>query len=132
VTRGTYGFGVSCPRCGGQPCWRAIRAAALLEAHALRAEHRATLAAGRRFPWQPVEAFLRGSVRPEIGPDGHLVAFTDRLLAQHLKVHGQTVGRWRRAGWLSERQADEIAVALGLNPLNLWPDYYEPEAVSAA
>jgi hypothetical protein len=126
-----YGFGVSCPRCGGQPCWRAIKAAALLEAHALRAEIREKQSRGRRFPWQPVEDVLRARTMAYQDSNGVAIEAGMSEWARIIGVDRRSLYKYKRAGF-SELMADRVAGALGLNPLSLWPDYYEPEAVSAA
>jgi hypothetical protein len=47
-------------------------------------------------------------------------------IAARLGVTQRTVERWKAEG-LSERQADNVAVALGLHPFEIWPELLEAE-----
>jgi hypothetical protein len=122
-----------CRACGG-PCvwsWRTWRATALEESRALRAELRATLAYDRRWPWEPVEKYLRSVVRPD-DKGGQYLEATCTLYGTWLGLHSLTVRKMRADGDLSSGQADMVATRLGLHPLNLWPDFYDPEPSEAA
>lgn len=81
---------------------------------------------GRRLPLAPLEEALAGGdadIRKRanipITNDGTvLVAY----IAHVCGVNRITVYRWRDTG-LSTYQADRAAVAVGLHPLNVWPDW---------
>ena len=63
--------------------------------------------AGRRWPTDAFEAAQ---------------SFTLEDLADELGLPATSPARWRRHG-LTERQADTFAVAVGLNPLEIWSDW---------
>lgn len=46
------------------------------------------------------------------------------ILARALGCHSTQVSRWRTDG-LPLDSADRIAVAVGLHPVEIWPDWYE-------
>lgn len=48
-------------------------------------------------------------------------------LARAAGVNASAVTRWKERG-LSLAQADDIAVRLGLHPMEVWPDFYDDEA----
>lgn len=68
-------------------------------------------AARRRYPLDPV--------LDHVGVTGL------RPLARVLGTDATTVRWWRDHG-LTRDGADRVAVALGLHPMNVWPDYYHP------
>jgi hypothetical protein len=47
---------------------------------------------------------------------------TRRQLARRLGVDDAQITRWNRTG-LEDRTADRVGVALGMHPLELWPDW---------
>jgi hypothetical protein len=47
---------------------------------------------------------------------------TNAALARSLGVNVRTVWRWHRHG-LTDAQADHAAIALGLHPALVWPDW---------
>lgn len=59
---------------------------------------------GHRWPWAPLGAVLGGSVR---------------MQAEILDRHQRQVSRWRSYG-LSDEQADQCAIRLGLHPRDIW------------
>lgn len=73
----------------------------------------------RRLPIGPLlEAGLRyGTARP----DG-TVELDDVAMAVILNVNSDSLGRWRRRGWVAEDRADHVATMLGRHPADLWPD----------
>jgi hypothetical protein len=110
------------------------RRVALEESWFLRFELRPELARPMGwFPWAPIDAWLERSV-----PDDRVVnarqvyPVSSRRAAVLLGTHVETVRRHRERGWITERQADRFAIALGLHPLILWPDFYDELAVPAA
>lgn len=65
--------------------------------------------------------------RLQLGPDA-----TIGDIGELLGVPGATVGQWSgpsRPVRLRGRRAEEIAHALGVEPVMLWPDWYGPELV---
>ena len=52
---------------------------------------------------------------------GEWVATID--LAAAVGVEIRTMWRWRSAGYLTELQADRAAIALGVHPTAIWPDW---------
>jgi hypothetical protein len=46
-------------------------------------------------------------------------------MARSLGFNRETVGRWRRGGYLRLDSAERCADALGVHPLEIWPDYHE-------
>lgn len=65
----------------------------------------------RRYPLADLFAAAR---LPEDAP---------AALAEQIGVTARTVVRWRTEGGVPERAADAAAVALGLVPSLVWPDY---------
>jgi lambda repressor-like predicted transcriptional regulator len=47
-----------------------------------------------------------------------------RAMATVAGVSRRTLYRWRSGARVSERHADRCAVALGLHPLLIWPDFH--------
>ena len=47
--------------------------------------------------------------------------------ARSYRVSRRTIYRWQRYG-LSHRAADRAAIALGLHPISVWPDWQSVEA----
>jgi hypothetical protein len=114
---------------------RVWRAEALDVSRMLREELRDRVSARRRFSWSAVEDYLRATVEPYEGENGRFVVPGLATFAPMIGVDRRTLYGYRETG-LSADQADRVAVALGLHPLNLWPDFYEPasedRAVTAA
>lgn len=78
-----------------------------------------------RFPLEPLAVVL--SV--ELGVQGGMHPATDgptglTAVAESLGVSESSAKRYRRHG-LSDRQADHAAVALGVHPSVLWPDWFD-------
>lgn len=65
---------------------------------------------GARFPFGPLELLVSGSC--------------GLATARALGVHPRQVYRWR-AGGVTWAQADELAVAVGLHPAEVWPEWWE-------
>lgn len=72
----------------------------------------------RRWPMEPVERLLHTSSPTEIG---------HRLGIDRRQVH-----RWRELGGLITTHADRAAVALGLHPAIIWPDWCPTETEVAS
>lgn len=53
-----------------------------------------------------------------------------RLVGAHYSVTGRSVARWAQQGGLTPEEGDEIAVRLGLHPLNVWPEQWEAWAAA--
>jgi len=64
-------------------------------------------------------------------PAAPLIAHIDarRIAAPHetLGVDRSTVENWRlgKRQWITERRADRYAVALGVHPCEVWPEWWE-------
>jgi hypothetical protein len=70
----------------------------------------------RRYSTEPLMALL---------PDG----FTDIQLGMMLGINRVTLAKWRREPqMISEWWADEIAVNLGMHPIQIWPHWLEEVA----
>lgn len=46
-------------------------------------------------------------------------------IAWRVGVHKATAYRWMRAGHLSIDHADRAAIALGVHPVLIWPEFYD-------
>ena len=66
---------------------------------------------------------------PLVGLVGYLdsrytgVDWTDAELSRRVGVSRDVVKRWRERG-MPWPEADEIAVALGVHPCRIWPDWF--------
>lgn len=58
-----------------------------------------------------------------IAGDGTIIAGPVKRLAEALHVDPKKIYRWRDAGGLRWFDADATAIAIGLHPLLLWPDF---------
>lgn len=74
-----------------------------------------------RWPYAPVEAELLRRTGPYPGGGEYGVA----LLAVLLGCSVDNVQRWVRQGWLSDRSADRVAIALGRHPSFFWPAWFD-------
>lgn len=82
---------------------------ALLRALPVPPERRhRTRQSGRRLPFAPLEQTVG--------------APNTCRLAMVLGVHPRQVYRWRSYG-VTEVQADELAIAVGVHPAEVWPDW---------
>jgi len=84
---------------------------------------------GRRWPIEPLEDALRAALGQQRDADSHAdphSGFSVRRAADTLGVHRDSWHRWKRAGTLSDVTADHAAVALGLHPVEIWPDWHQP------
>lgn len=69
---------------------------------------------GARYPFEPLHALTRSretGLRMSSSEIGALVG-----------LGGDAVRKWSVKG-LTERRADEVAVALGFDPYNVWPEF---------
>lgn len=67
----------------------------------------------RRYPTQPLLDLI---------PPG----FTDQEIGRILNINRVTVAKWRREPqMISEWYADELAIGLGMHPIQIWPDWLE-------
>lgn len=73
-----------------------------------------------RFPFTPL-----ADVAQRRWPDGGIYT----RLAEFAGVHRKQISRWRTAG-VPTWAADRLAVALGLHPADLWPEFLFVEAAS--
>jgi len=83
--------------------------------------------------------FLRGP-RYSFAPIDHLYPISAGCISQNVSetsaapvqdiigISGTTVAIYRRQG-MSSAQADRAAVRLGLNPVDLWPSWYDDAAL---
>lgn len=69
----------------------------------------------RRWPLQPLLQY---------GCDDVLEVQTIRHLARRVGASERTVWRWRLAG-LTDQAADWAAIALGVHPCMVWPDWFQ-------
>lgn len=75
---------------------------------------------------------------PEHWPVGPLITYLERTsarspwqgrvtqlaMAKRCRVEPRQLHRWLSRGWLSTWHADQAAVAAGIHPALLWPDWY--------
>lgn len=54
------------------------------------------------------------------------------ILARLAGVTSRTVQRWVQDGGVPELHADRIAIAAGLHPAFIWPDWYRDDEQAAA
>ena len=76
-----------------------------------------------RLPFEPVARLVPTSA------DEHrrgAPVRSARQIADYLGVSTRRVYRWRREG-IRYYDADRVALALGLHPLLVWPDYYDTD-----
>lgn len=76
-----------------------------------------------RYPWQPLETYLRAALRPR-NDDSHHGQLCDEDFAIALGTNRQQISRWRRVG-LSEPSADRFSNNLGIHVGLLWPEYWD-------
>ena len=70
----------------------------------------------RRYPTEPLMALF---------PDD----LTDGTVAAMLSINRVTVGKWRREPqMISEWYADELAINLGMHPIQIWSNWLEEVA----
>lgn len=74
----------------------------------------------RRLPIDPLLELVTARYG-QAGPDGR-PTIDDRAAAVYLNVNSDSLGRWRRRGWIGEAQADTAAIALGEHGAIIWPD----------
>lgn len=81
-----------------------------------------------RLPFEPLAnlclvAWREPNPSPTVG--GRRAPITDvRRVADVLGVNRRAVYRWQTAG-LTIEAADRMATALGLHPLEVWPDFHD-------
>lgn len=85
------------------------------------------MTAARRLPIGPLLRLALNSYGVDalnVDGDGRRVGaqLDDRALAVILNVNPDSLGRWRRRGWIGEPQADAVAAELGLHGSTIWPD----------
>ena len=52
--------------------------------------------------------------------------YDDKTVARMLNINRVTVGKWRRTPHqISEWYADELAIGLGMHPIEIWPDWLD-------
>jgi hypothetical protein len=116
--------------------WRKMRAEALTASWHLRYDLWAAtgqhdrLTEHQLFPWQPVEQWCQQHIRPDVDDNGILKENTARQIGTASGHHHDTIWRYRRRGWLTEPQADRLAIGFGLHPLAFWPNFYSLEVVA--
>lgn len=55
--------------------------------------------------------------------------YNDQTVARILNINRVTVGKWRREPQqISEWYADELAIGLGMHPIEIWPDWLDEVA----
>jgi hypothetical protein len=115
--------------------WRIRRARAVDESRRLRNDVRVRLGLPtwprpNHLPFQPLADLCKHRWRP-INAAADATAGDIVRVADICGVPRHTVHRWRADG-LSLRHADHAACALGLHPLEVWPDHYLPAIEAAA
>ncbi len=78
-----------------------------------------------RLPFAPLDQHAR--IHRDMAPRGTQhdgTAWSDRNLADLLGVTRRAVVRWRHAG-IPIYSADRAAVALGVHPSLIWPEWWE-------
>lgn len=113
-----------------RPLWRVRRVRALaVSVHLrelVRAHGRLPNCPPGRLPFDALEAWL--SAR-EVPPFERTVngcswgATPDRWISFRCDVSDTTASRWRARNWLSVRDADQAALALGVHPVLIWPEF---------
>lgn len=73
----------------------------------------------RRLPIAPLLELVTARYG-ELDDNGTL-GIDDTVAAVYLNVNSDSLGRWRRRGWIGEPQADQATQALGEHPLAIWP-----------
>jgi hypothetical protein len=87
-----------------------------------RSWHKGDVQTTRKLPWEPVEEWaVRVGEAP--GRNNSRRPLSLNHLAERVGVHHRQVLRWRDQG-LNVYAADRVAVAMGLHPLLLWPDFH--------
>ena len=51
---------------------------------------------------------------------------SDKEISDQVGVTRKTVGRWRHGANVAAFVTDDVAIALGAHPLELWPDWVAP------
>lgn len=79
-----------------------------------------------RFPFAPVQRELEDRFELITDPDRSyqfLDAGDNGRASTLLGYDRRTIGQWRNGRLLTVTAADRCAIALGLHPLDLWPDW---------
>jgi len=82
----------------------------------------------RNWSFEPIDSVMVGRlgvpiVTGDVDPDA--AGATAENVARYLGLSGrQAVYRFRRAG-MTEPDAERCALALGVHPVNLWPDWFD-------
>lgn len=70
----------------------------------------------RRYPTEPLMALFPAEL-------------SDSTVATMLNINRITVGKWRREPqMISEWYADELAIGLGMHPIEIWTNWMEEVA----
>lgn len=79
----------------------------------------------RRLPIEPLLELALARYATWAVSDDPTVAsaleLDDVALAVYLNVNSDSLGRWRRRGWIGEPQAEAAAFELGYHPVTVWP-----------
>lgn len=84
----------------------------------------------RPFPFGPVQRELERRFdvmhcTDDSGAHYEVAAGDAHRSAELLGVNRKLIGRWRNGQGLTEVDADHCAIALGLHPIDLWPDWHD-------
>lgn len=69
----------------------------------------------RKYPWEPLWAFAVG----------RRLSMSELARRVGSASDGRELYRWREAGGVPEAAADRVAVALGVLPDAIWPEWHE-------
>ena len=83
----------------------------------MQREHRGLF---RRLRRSHADSLAFRAFRTAAGTNSHAA------LASLVGVSDRTLWRWQRSG-LNDTQADRAAVALGLHPVSVWPNWFNPD-----
>lgn len=77
------------------------------------------------LPVEPLLDHLRRRVRVPDMDDGRRVSEVARAhMAAYAEVHDSTFRLWCVKGQLPRLAADRVAVALGMHPSEIWPEWF--------
>jgi len=83
-----------------------------------------------RYPLEPLAALCRARHHPANETHNTDTMTSIGIVIAVTGTDAAVVHRWNRRGGIPEVSADRVAVALGLHPINIWPNWgqrVEPE-----
>jgi len=84
------------------------------------------MAASRRWPWEPLEAYCEATFARQLSDDGTTELSLVYRLSVATGVPCSRLYRARSDGSMTEHLADRVATRLGLHPCRIWPDWFNP------